>query len=153
MKHFLPDRYNIGGCIPLKGNTLVNFIFVLAQSAYIYLLFICFVLHRLLKHLKQNVKNKARVEGSMCNAYLVEESTSFCSYYFEDHVSTVHRSQRRNDDSGVGPTDNGITDFEVFTYPGKPFGHSKKRYLTEEEYVAAHTYILLNCAEVSPYVQ
>ena len=30
--------------------------------------------------------NKAKVEGSICNAYLVEEATSFCSYYFEDYV-------------------------------------------------------------------
>ncbi|KAK9160671.1 hypothetical protein Syun_007012 [Stephania yunnanensis] len=34
---------------------------------------------RYLKHLKNNVQNKAKVEGSMCNAYLVKEVTSFCS--------------------------------------------------------------------------
>ena len=99
------------------------------------------------------MKNKARVEASICNAYLVEESTSFCSYYFEDHVSTVHRRTRRNDDGGVGPTNSAITDFEIFTHPGRPYGRPKTRYLSEEEYVAAHTYILLNCHEVSPYVQ
>ena len=103
--------------------------------------------------MKQNVKNKARVEGSICNAYIVEESTSFCSYYFEDHFPTGNRRERRNDDGGVGPTNNVITDFEIFTHPGRPYGQSKRRHLMDDEYVAAHTYVLLNCSEVSPYVE
>ena len=41
------------------------------------------------------MKNKARVEGSICNAYLVEEASLFCSYYFEEHVHTRHRRHRR----------------------------------------------------------
>ncbi|XP_042459089.1 uncharacterized protein LOC122042829 [Zingiber officinale] len=43
-----------------------------------------------------NVHNKARVEGSICNAYLVEEASSFCSYYFADNVKTRHRKVPRN---------------------------------------------------------
>ncbi|KAJ8773690.1 hypothetical protein K2173_006340 [Erythroxylum novogranatense] len=46
---------------------------------------------RYLHHLKRNVKNKARVEGSICNAYLVEEASTFCGYYFEPHVNTRAR--------------------------------------------------------------
>ncbi|XP_057990582.1 uncharacterized protein LOC131172963 [Hevea brasiliensis] len=34
---------------------------------------------RYLRKLKNNVKNKAKVEGSICNAYLVEEASSFCA--------------------------------------------------------------------------
>ena len=51
--------------------------------------------------MKLNVRNKAKVEGSICNAYLVEEASSFCSYYFEDHVNTKHRNVPRNDDGRV----------------------------------------------------
>ncbi|XP_057775147.1 uncharacterized protein LOC130994128 [Salvia miltiorrhiza] len=43
---------------------------------------------RYLGKLKKTVKNKAKVEGSITNAYLVEEATTFCSYYFKDHVKT-----------------------------------------------------------------
>jgi len=32
------------------------------------------------------IKNKTRVEGSICEAYLVQETSHFCSYYFESHV-------------------------------------------------------------------
>lgn len=31
---------------------------------------------------KKNVNNKAKVEGSICSAYLVEEAANFCSYIF-----------------------------------------------------------------------
>ncbi|KAJ8755630.1 hypothetical protein K2173_022225 [Erythroxylum novogranatense] len=55
---------------------------------------------RYLHHLKKNVKNKARVEGSICNAYLVEEASTFCGYYFEPHVNTRARKVPRNDDGG-----------------------------------------------------
>lgn len=43
---------------------------------------------RYLCKLKKNVRNKARVEGSIVNAYLVEEASNFCLYYFEGHVIT-----------------------------------------------------------------
>ena len=44
------------------------------------------------------MENKARVEGSICNAYLVEEASLFCSYYFEELVHTRHRKVPRNND-------------------------------------------------------
>ena len=37
---------------------------------------------RFLKTLKDKVGNKARVEASICEAYLTEEATTFASYYF-----------------------------------------------------------------------
>ncbi|PKU86253.1 hypothetical protein MA16_Dca002084 [Dendrobium catenatum] len=38
---------------------------------------------RYLNKLKKTAKNKARTEGSICEAYLIYETTQFCSYYFE----------------------------------------------------------------------
>ena len=32
--------------------------------------------------------NKARVEGSICNAYLAEEISNFCSQYFRSEIDT-----------------------------------------------------------------
>ncbi|MBN8091250.1 DUF4218 domain-containing protein, partial [Vibrio vulnificus] len=37
---------------------------------------------RFLRRLKNTVGNKARVEGSICSAYIVQETSTFCSYYF-----------------------------------------------------------------------
>ena len=53
----------------------------------------CRYLHRL----KNNMKNKAHVEVSICNAYLVEEISLFCADYFESHIHTRHRKVARND--------------------------------------------------------
>ncbi|WOH00653.1 hypothetical protein DCAR_0520026 [Daucus carota subsp. sativus] len=104
---------------------------------------------RFLRHLKNNIKNKARVEGSMCNAYLVEEASTFCSHYFEQHVQTKHRKVPRNDSSGGGESFEG--NFSIFSHPGRASGCANVRYLDDREYMAAHNYVLLNCPEVAPY--
>ncbi|XP_021603851.1 uncharacterized protein LOC110608873 [Manihot esculenta] len=103
--------------------------------------------------LKKNIKNKAKVEGSIANAYLVEEASSFCAYYFESHVSTRHRRVPRNDDGGVVEDQEIEGNLSIFKYPGRPIGQSKKRILTKDERNAAHLYILLNCEEVSPFIK
>nr|XP_017219141.1 PREDICTED: uncharacterized protein LOC108196387 isoform X2 [Daucus carota subsp. sativus] len=106
---------------------------------------------RFLRHLKNNIKNKARVEGSMCNAYLVEEASTFCSHYFEQHVQTKHRKVPRNDSSGGGENFEG--NFSIFSHPGRASGCANVRYLDDREYMAAHNYVLLNCPEVAPYTE
>ncbi|XP_065874236.1 uncharacterized protein [Euphorbia lathyris] len=107
---------------------------------------------RYLGRLKKSVKNKAQVEGSICNAYLVEESSNFCSYYFEPQVYTRHRKVPRNDDGG----DDGVVDksnLMIFSYNGRHAGPDKTRWLDEKEHDAIHSYVLLNSAEVRPYVE
>jgi hypothetical protein len=39
-------------------------------------------------NLKKKVKNKAHVEASICEVYIVEEISTFISYYFEPHLRT-----------------------------------------------------------------
>ena len=107
--------------------------------------------YRFLRHLKKNVGNKARVEGSICNAYLVEEASNFCSHYFESHVHTRQRNVPRNDDGGVVVPIEG--NLSIFTYPGRSYGTAKPRPIEGEELRAAQTYILLNCDEVTPYIE
>ena len=85
----------------------------------------------------------------MANAYVVEEASTFCSYYFEPHIHTRGRQVPRNDD-GENFVEGNLS---IFTYPGRAYGTSKRRPLDQQEYMAAHTYIVLNCAEVNPYVK
>lgn len=99
------------------------------------------------------MKNKSKVEGSISNANLLEESTSFCSYYFEDYISTKARNIPRNEDV---PCDEDVDDenlISIFRQYGRPFGKRTKRYLRDDEYKAAAVYVLLNCDEVSPYFE
>ncbi|XP_057994633.1 uncharacterized protein LOC131174752 [Hevea brasiliensis] len=109
-----------------------------------------FSIFRFLRHLKQNVKNKAKVEGLICNAYLVEEASNFCAHYFEPHVLTQDRQVARNDDGG---DDADIEDnLLIFNYPGRPYGRAKMRVLADDEYKVAQIYVLLNCPEIGTYV-
>nr|GLL19544.1 uncharacterized protein LOC109149905 [Ipomoea trifida] len=80
---------------------------------------------RYLRKLKNNVKNKAKVEGSISNAYLVEEASSFCSYYFEDHVSTKHKNVPRNADGSEYIVDEHEETLSIFKYSGRAFGKAK----------------------------
>ena len=107
-----------------------------------------FVRSRFLYHLKKKVKNKACVEASIYNAYIMEEVTTFASYYFEPHMQCKRRRARKNDE---GPIDPNCKSFSIFNYLGRPNGACRFRYLSGEEFHAAHTYILLNCPEVEPY--
>ncbi|KAL6565556.1 hypothetical protein OROHE_004611 [Orobanche hederae] len=103
---------------------------------------------RYLRKLKNNVKNKNRVEGSIANAYLMEEASSFCSYYFEEYVGTKARNVPRNEDVDEDDREDIIS---LFRQSGRAFGKKKTRYLTDNEYNAARAYVLLNCDEVSPF--
>ena len=44
---------------------------------------------RYLQKLKNNVRNKVKVEGSICNAYLVEEALAFCEHYYGPRIFHV----------------------------------------------------------------
>ncbi|XP_021618084.2 uncharacterized protein LOC110619138 [Manihot esculenta] len=105
---------------------------------------------RYLFDLKKKVKNKASVEGSIVEAYLIEEISSFCSHYFEPSISTRLNRVPRNDDGGhVEP----MGRLSIFTHAGRPFGQLEHgRMLSNEEYCAAHLYVLLNCPEIDPFI-
>ena len=109
--------------------------------------------YRYLRRLKNNVRNKAKVEGSICNAYLVEETSSFCAHYFEPYVNTRHRKVPRNVQIFRDENQEHEGLLSIFKHPGRAFGKEKFRYLNAEEYHAARTYILLNCEEVKPYIE
>ncbi|XP_052181209.1 uncharacterized protein LOC127794273 [Diospyros lotus] len=108
---------------------------------------------RYLGKLKKTVRNKARVEGSISNSYVVEEASLLCSHYFEDHVVTRHTRVPRNDAGVVNERDDQEGKLSIFKHPCRPFGCKKSRMLFGEEYDVAHRYILMNCPEVEPYLQ
>lgn len=101
--------------------------------------------------MKKKVNNKAKVEGSICEAYLIEETSTFCSYYFEPHVQTKLNTVGRHDDGG--DVDAPVGCLSIFTHPGRASGLEQTRFLLDEEYRAATIYVLLNCEEVDPYLR
>ena len=68
---------------------------------------------------KRSVKNKARVEGSICAAYLARETSHFTSYYFEASVLSSRTRVPRNDDGGMSGA---LPTLSIFNLPGRSFG-------------------------------
>ena len=102
-------------------------------------------------YLKKKVTNKAQVEGSICEAYLIDEITNFASYYFGDDVQTIWNRVPRNDDGGA-KSEGGL--LSIFSYPGRKL--SKKYYrrqLSQEEMKIACNYVIFNCEELKPYIE
>lgn len=109
-------------------------------------------LHRYLRNLKSNVKNKNKVEGSIANAFLMEELCYFTTFYFEEQVQTKLRTAARNADEFVSDDDDEDA-ISLFRRSGRPLGSGKIRYLSDDELRSATLYVLLNCVEVEPFVE
>lgn len=99
------------------------------------------------------MKNRARVEGSIVEAYIIEEVSTFCSLYFDSRVETRLTRLPRNDDGGE--RDHSSRCLSVFNNPGRPLGSQKegRYFLNDDESNAAHRYILFNCAEIVPLME
>ncbi|KAL0462110.1 UNVERIFIED_CONTAM: hypothetical protein Slati_0098600 [Sesamum latifolium] len=73
---------------------------------------------RFLHSLKKKVKNKAAMEASICEAYIVEKISTFATHYFEPDVCK-RRRPRRNDD---GLNNESVKHIFIFKHPGRPYG-------------------------------
>ena len=104
-----------------------------------------------MNHLKKKIRQKARVEGSICKSYLEEEASFFFSHYFSDHVNLSFVTVPRNE--VVVEQDSSETMLSIFKQHGRPAGKCVEIWLDDRDHHVAHTYVLLNCAEVAPFVR
>ncbi|KAL8087840.1 hypothetical protein AgCh_037835 [Apium graveolens] len=105
---------------------------------------------RLMVMLKRAVKNRACVEGSICEAYSFSEVSMFVSDYFPDELLTKANRVSRNDDGGNVELNGRLS---IFGLSGHAYGKEKRIFLSETDLHAAHTYILLNCEEIDEFVR
>ena len=93
--------------------------------------------------LKKNVQNKAYIEVSICEAYIVEEISTFISYYFKPNLRTRISRVPRHDDGGEVSSSRNLS---IFFNPGRPIPKNavRGRYLSEIEFKQAHNYVLFN---------
>lgn len=100
---------------------------------------------------KRSVKNKARVEGSICASYLHRETTHFCSHYFKD-ITLSPRNVRNEIEIGVERRH--PLCLSIFCLPGRQAGREMSTYWPSHQILnAAHVHLLINCAEVAPYLE
>ena len=94
------------------------------------------------------LRNKARPEGSIAEAYLESEMLAFWERFMDD-VQT--RYNQDNNMSHDGPTDG---DTSIFMYGVKPIGSTRVKDITDKATIDALAwYVLNNCDEVGPYVE
>ncbi|KAL0347904.1 UNVERIFIED_CONTAM: hypothetical protein Sangu_1018200 [Sesamum angustifolium] len=85
---------------------------------------------RFLQDLKMNVKNKAHIEASIVEAYLVEEIGLFTSHYFELQILCKQNKPRRNDELYMNDT---RIHRSIFNNLDRASGASKKKWLNGSE--------------------
>jgi hypothetical protein len=92
------------------------------------------------------VRNRARPEGSIAEAYVADECLTFCSKYMDDIETKFNRKPRNvvfsNED-----------DYDVDV-----FGHGVNftcayEYVYDNDYDQMVWYVLNNCSEVEKYVK
>jgi hypothetical protein len=101
-------------------------------------------IERRLGTLKNFVRNRARPEGSVAEAYATSDTLTFCSRYMQD-VDT-----KFNHDVGDGPL---VSDTSVFMHGVKIIGADMRQYIDDKMKDKLVWYILNNCEEVEPYLE
>ena len=104
-------------------------------------------IERRLYTLKRFVRNMARPEGSIAEAYVAKECLTACSRYFDD-VDTRHNREGRNRER----VDLHQGDLSVFQYGVDLLGACTITYL-EHDYDKMVWYVLNNCHEVEPFME
>ncbi|XP_048422805.1 uncharacterized protein LOC103937304 [Pyrus x bretschneideri] len=105
-------------------------------------------IERYLGELKKCVRNRAKPEGSLVEAWVAYESLTFCAMYLQD-VETAFNRPQRNNDNGVRKEK-----LYVFAQIARPFGEPVKgESFTKKDMEVAHWFILNNCDEVLPYLE
>ncbi|XP_021729131.1 uncharacterized protein LOC110696148 [Chenopodium quinoa] len=106
----------------------------------------------LIEEIENFCSNCARVEGSICNAYLTEEITNFCSNYFQATVDTETRDLGQNVNADVDSTVDNVEIPELFKEDsGRVSNEGKTRFLDEKELEGAHLFVLWNTGILGEY--
>ena len=97
------------------------------------------------------MSNTAFVEGSICEAYLVEETSTFASYYYPPNIPSRRTRLPRNDDGGEGYSSN--LPLSIFNYTGRPSGKCTTCTLDDRDIEVSSLYVLLNCPDMEPFLE
>jgi hypothetical protein len=104
----LVDWYIIGGCIRLRGNVSILYIYIHIRIFFslnclneVIHEIILFSLCRSLGRYRSLVRNRAASKGSIAEGYLVDEMLTFCSRYLE-YAPIVHNRPQRILDEARG---------------------------------------------------
>jgi hypothetical protein len=107
----------------------------------------CYPIERCLKVIRKKCGNKSKIEGSIAEAYILEEVSNFTSVYYGDNLPSVHNPPARYNAS---ENDSRLSLFQGQL--GTASGSTTKR-LSHQEWCRIMLYVLTNLDEVTPYMQ
>jgi hypothetical protein len=96
---------------------------------------------RRLYTLKRSIRNKAQPEGSIAEAYVVDESLTFCSRYMDDVETRFNRVPRN-----LGFSDPSAHNADIFRHHVNLIGACDLGYF--EDFNQMVWYVLYNCDQV-----
>jgi hypothetical protein len=105
----------------------------------------CYPIERCLKLLRQKCKNKAKIEASVAEAFVIEEVSTFTQAYYTEKLPSVH-----NPTSRYNIEENSST-LSLFKGDLGKGSAGVNKNLTHEEWTSIMMYLLLNLDECLDY--
>ena len=106
----------------------------------------CYPIERTLKNVHKKCRNKARIEASIAEAYIVEEVSYFTTKYYTENLPSVHNQPPRYN---AGENESNLSLFQGQL--GSASALTTKM-LRNEEWRNIMLYVLTNLGEVEPYI-
>ena len=94
------------------------------------------------------MRNKARPEGSIAEAYTVNEALTFCSMYLTG-IEIRFNQDKRNEDRFECRVQGCLS---IFSQQDRLLGSQQHLQCLKEDIAKAHWYIMNNCPELRPYL-
>ena len=113
-------------------------------------IFILFI-SREIQKLRRKVRNKARVEGCIVEAELVEEATNNLSLFFRPEARSVRNKVPRYDDAAS--TFKSSCNLEIFQYSERCMSPRGVHELSTDKYEVVFLYVLTNMPEMDDFFQ
>jgi hypothetical protein len=103
-------------------------------------------IEKALKYPRAMVDNKARVEDSITESFLLKEITYFSSVYFveEHNVNALILRYNVNEEYP-------LSDLKIFQWRDTTTSNNTTYYYTQEEWMSALLYLYSNMEEMDPY--
>ena len=104
----------------------------------------CYPIERCLKTLHKKCRNKARIEASIAEAYILEEVSNFTEKYYTKKLPNVHNPPPRYNA--------GENESKLSLFQGQLRSVRTTKQLKNEEWRSIMLYVLTNLVEVQPFI-
>ena len=106
----------------------------------------CYPIERYLKTLRKKCRNKAKIEASIAEAYILEEVLNFTEKYYTENLPSIYNPPPRYNAS------ENESNLSLFQGQLRSVNGSTNKRLDNEEWRSIMLYVLTNLVEVQPFI-